>query len=394
MTSPLQDSLHGEPYALIDGGPSRSYARFVTVALSGVLLLATLYTLYFARDFMIPIAAAIILSLVFAPIVRALSRKRVPSAVTGGFVVLMFVAALSAGIVTLSGTASDWLNRAPKVLTQLDRKLKDIKRPVEQVKRASEQVEALANAGGTGTRAPNRDVVVNSPNFLKQMVGTMQAVMIQLGVTIVLLFFLLASGDVFKFKLITAMSRLSEKKRALSIWRDVEQDVSVYLRTITIINAGLGVVIGLGLYAIGLPNALLWGVMAALLNFIPYIGALVGLSVVSVVAIITFDSLSHAMIAPLVYAASNLAESQFVTPSILGKRLSLNPVVVFVSVIFWGWLWGMPGAMMAVPMLIIVNGVCTNFPALHIVAEFLTLEASDRRCPKQALATGNRIASP
>jgi predicted PurR-regulated permease PerM len=379
MTSPLQDSLRGEPYALIDRWPSRPYARFVTVALSGVLLLATLYTLYFARDFMIPIAAAIILSLVFAPIVRTLSRKHVPSAVTGGFVVLMIVAALSAGIVTLSGTASDWLNRAPKVLTQLDRKLKDIKRPVEQVKKASEQVEALANAGGTGTRATNRGVVVNSPNFLKQMVGTMQAVMIQLGVTLVLLFFLLASGDVFKFKLVTAMARLSEKKRALSIWRDVEQDVSVYLRTITIINAGLGVVIGLGLYAIGLPNALLWGVMAALLNFIPYIGALVGLSVVSVVAIITFDSLSHAMIAPLVYAASNLAESQFVTPSILGKRLSLNPVVVFVSVIFWGWLWGMPGAMMAVPMLITVNGICTHFPALRIVAEFLTLEAGDRK---------------
>jgi len=190
----------------------------------------------------------------------------------------------------------------------------------------------------------------------------------------VLLFFLLASGDVFKFKLVTAMPRLSEKKRALSIWRDVEQDVSVYLRTITIINASLGVVIGLGLYAIGLPNALLWGVMAALLNFIPYIGALVGLSVVSVVAIITFDPLSHAMIAPLVYAASNLTESQFVTPSILGKRLSLNPVVVFVSVIFWGWLWGMPGAMMAVPMLIIVSAVCTNFPALHIFAGFLTRE--------------------
>ena len=334
MTSPLQDSLHSEPYALIDCWPSRSYARFVTVALSGVLLLATLYTLYFARDFMIPIAAAIILNLVFAPIVRTLSRKRIPSAVTGGLVILMIVAALSAGIVTLSGAASGWLNRAPKVLTQLDRKLKDIKRPVEQVKKASEQVEALANASGTGRRAPNRDVVVNSPNFLKQMVGTMQAVMIQLGVTIVLLFFLLASGDVFKFKLVTAMPRLSEKKRALSIWRDVEQDVSVYLRTITIINASLGVVIGLGLYAIGLPNALLWGVMAALLNFIPYIGALVGLSVVSVVAIITFDPLSHAMIAPLVYAASNLTESQFVTPSILGKRLSLNPVVVFVSVIF------------------------------------------------------------
>jgi predicted PurR-regulated permease PerM len=298
----------------------------------------------------------------------------------------MVVTALSAGIVTLSGAASDWLNRAPRILAELDRKLKDIKRPVEQVKKASEQVEALADAGGNGGRAPSRNVVVKPPSILKQMFGTMQTVAVQLGVTLVLLFFLLASGDVFKFKLVTAMPRLTEKKRALSIWRDVEQDVSLYLRTIAIINVGLGAAIGLGMYAIGLPNALLWGVMASLLNFIPYIGALVGLSVVSIVAVITFEALSHAMLAPLIYAGTNLIESQLVTPSVLGKRLSLNPVVVFISVIFWGWLWGMPGAMMAVPVLIIVNGVCTRFPALRVVAELLTLDPGERRHPRRSLA--------
>jgi predicted PurR-regulated permease PerM len=169
------------------------------------------------------------------------------------------------------------------------------------------------------------------------------------------------------------MRRNSDKRRALHIWRDVEQSVSTYLLTITLINICLGAAVAAGLFAIGLPNALLWGAMAGILNFIPYIGVLVGLSVVAVISIITFDSLSHAMIAPLFYASCNIIESQFVTPSVLGRRLSLNPVVVFISVIFWGWLWGMVGAMMAVPLLIIVYVLCTHFPRLQFVAGFITL---------------------
>jgi len=214
------------------------------------------------------------------------------------------------------------------------------------------------------------------PSMLKQVFGTMQTITIQLGVTLVLLFFLIASGDVFKMKLVTAMQRYRDKKRVLIMWRDVEDNVSVYLLSITTINLGLGVLIAACLYAIGLPNALLWGAMAGLLNFIPYLGALVGVSVVAVVAIISFDSLSHAALAPILYAACNLLESQLVTPSVLGRRLSLNPVLVFISVIFWGWLWGMPGAMLAVPLLIIVHVLCRHFAQLRIIADFMTLHSN------------------
>ena len=374
LPEPLPEPLYEPAYEAV---PS-PYARFVTAALSGVLLLATLYTLYFASDFAIPVVAAVVLGLVFAPIIRRLARIGIPSVLSGALVVLTVVGGLSAGIVVLSDSATEWLNRAPVILNQLDRKLRTLKRPVEQVKEASEKVEKLADVGSGGATALSRDVVVKPPGILKQMFGTMQTVTLQLGVTLVLLFFLIASGDVFKMKLVTSMPRLRDKKRVLCIWRDVEDNVSVYLLTIALINLSLGAAIAFGLYLLGFPNAVLWGAMAGLLNFIPYLGALVGLTVVTVVSIITYDSLGQALIAPAIYLGCNIVESQLVTPSVLGRRLSLNPVVVFISVIFWGWLWGMPGAMMAVPLLIIVHVLCMNFPRLHLIAEFLTLHSQKR----------------
>lgn len=394
MTAPLPKDVF-EPAREEEGG-SRAYTRFVIVALSGVLLLATLYTLYFASDFAIPVVAAFILSLVFAPIIRRLSRFGMPSAVSGALVVIIFVGSLSAGVAVLSDSASEWLNRAPIVVSQLERKLRTLKRPVEQVKEASEKVEKLTDVGNDGATARGQNVVVKpTGGVLKQMFGTMQTVTVQLGVTLVLLFFLIASGDVFKVKLVTTMPRFQDKKRALCIWRDVEENVSVYLLTIMVINLGLGAAIGLGLYMLGFPNAALWGAMAACLNFVPYLGALVGLTIVSIVSIITFDSLGQALIAPAIYAGCNILESQLVTPAVLGRRLSLNPVVVFISVIFWGWLWGMPGAMMAVPLLIVVHVFCLNFPRLYFIAEFLTLhvQKQSRRRRMNAVARVRRARS-
>lgn len=356
--------------------PLRFYTRFVTIAISGVLLLATLYTLYFAREFAIPVVAAAILGLVFAPLVRLFSRYGIPSPLTGGLIVLSIVGALTTGLLLLSEPTANWLNRAPMILSQLDYKLRELKRPVEQVKEASDRMEKLAQVGETGAAAPDRNVVVKPPGILQQIFGTMQTVLIQLSVTLVLLFFLIAAGDIFKIKLVQAMRRYSDKKRTLCIWRDVEHNVSIYLVTIALINIGLGIAIAFGLYSIGLPNALLWGAMAILLNFIPYLGALVGLGIVSVVSIITFDSLGAAMLAPAIYAGCNLIESQLVTPAVLGRRLALNPVIVFISVIFWGWLWGMPGAMMAVPMLIVVHVACSHIPSIRIIAELLTLNSA------------------
>jgi predicted PurR-regulated permease PerM len=167
------------------------------------------------------------------------------------------------------------------------------------------------------------------------------------------------------------MPTFGDKRRAIAITGDIQRQTSRYLLTITLINAGLGVAQGIAMYFVGLPNPLLWGVMAFVLNFIPYVGALLGAGVVGLVALISFDSMTHAAVAPLVYLALTAVEGQVVTPSVLGRSLVLNPLVIFVAVMFWGWLWGVPGALMAVPLLVVLKAICDNVESWGALGEFI-----------------------
>ena len=341
-------------------------------------VLAALYTLYFAADFIIPVTAAIVLNLVLSPIPRFFSKFRVPDVVTASLIVPGFFLIVCLAVYGLAEPTRDWLARIPEVAHEVQTKLREMKEPVAQVKEASQEVEKVASVGDEGSEQAEVEVRVKPPSLLERLFGTLQQVGIQTGVTFVLLYFLLASGEMFKEKLVRVMPRLKDKKRALRITQEIERHVSSYLFTITLINAGLGLAIGLGLYAIGLPNAVMWGVMAMLLNFLPYIGAIFGIAVVLVAALITFDTLSEALIAPAIYCGANIIESQFVTPVVLGRRLTLNSVIVFLSVGFWGWIWGVPGALMAVPLLVILKVLCDHIESMAAIGEFL----SDRRPPE------------
>jgi len=157
----------------------------------------------------------------------------------------------------------------------------------------------------------------------------------------------------------------------VEISRQIEHDISRYLLTVTLINAVFGSAVGLSMYFIGLPNALLWGVMAGLLHFIPFLGAIVGISVVTLVALVTMDQITSILLVPSAYLGLNLLEEYLFFPFLIGRRLLLNPVVIFIWLIFWGWLWGIPGALMAVPLLAIFKIVCDHIEPLAAVAEFL-----------------------
>jgi predicted PurR-regulated permease PerM len=182
---------------------------------------------------------------------------------------------------------------------------------------------------------------------------------------------MLAVGNLFTEKLVRAMPRLSDKKRALTITHQVQQDVSRYLATTTLINIGFGIVVGAGLYAIGLPNAYLWGIAAAILNFVPYFGAIAGMAIVFVVALLHYPTMSEALLAPGIYLIANVLESQFLTPAVLSRRLTLNPVVLFLAVAFWGFIWGVPGALMAVPLLVAFKALCDHIERLAAIGDFL-----------------------
>jgi predicted PurR-regulated permease PerM len=198
-----------------------------------------------------------------------------------------------------------------------------------------------------------------------------QSFLTSLVVVIALVYFLLASGDLFLRKLVKVLPNFTEKKRAVEIFRRVEDDISHYLLTATLINAGLGTVTALALYLLGMPNVMLGGVMVALLNFIPYLGAVVNFIILAVVAILTFDDLSHALLVPSVFLILTTLEGQFITPTILGRSLTLSPVVIFIGLIFWMWMWGIAGAILAVPILAVIEIFCDSFEFLAPIGEFL-----------------------
>lgn len=188
---------------------------------------------------------------------------------------------------------------------------------------------------------------------------------------IVLLYFLLATGELLRDRIIRSARRLTDKEKARRILRSIEREISTYLFSISFINAGLGLCIGVSLWAIGLPNAALWGVAAALLNFIPYAGAVAGMALTTLIALIAFDDLGRILAVPAIYFLWNLIESQFVTPSVLGRRHTLNAAVVFLSIVFWGWMWGVIGAVLAVPILVIMNTCFAQIEGLRKFSIFI-----------------------
>ena len=167
------------------------------------------------------------------------------------------------------------------------------------------------------------------------------------------------------------MPTFKDKRSAVEIIRGIEDHISYYLFTVTLINIGLGLSIALALYLLGMPNPLLWGTLATILNFIPYLGAITGGLLVLVVAAITFESLELVLLAPGIYLSLTSLEGSFITPLILGQRLTLNPIVIFVSLIFWGWLWGIAGALIAVPMLVCFKILCDRIEPLESIGDFL-----------------------
>lgn len=189
--------------------------------------------------------------------------------------------------------------------------------------------------------------------------------------TMVLLYFLLASDDMFLRKTIAVTPRFSDKKRAVDIAHQVEIAVSRYLVTVAFINVILGVAVGIAMYLMGVPNPVLWGVMVGLLNFIPYIGDIVSFSVLAVVGLLTFDPLWQSLMVPGVFYLLTAIEGYFITPLIVSRRLSLNPVVIILSVLCWGWIWGVPGALLAVPILVAIKTVCDRVESLQVFGEYL-----------------------
>ncbi|MCX7564975.1 AI-2E family transporter [Sulfitobacter sp. F26169L] len=329
-------------------------------------MISIFVTAYFAKDLVLPVLMGVLLALTLSPLARTMGRMGIPSTVSAVLLVGMTGFAALIVIGGSAGTVALWSDELPQMRNQIQAKLAGVTDTVETVRRATEEVEKISKPEGSP-----EEVVVKQPGLIDNAMSTGVKIGGTLAVTLILAMFLLASGNMFYVKLVQSFQTLTGKKRALAAVYDVEQRVSRYLLTITIINACLGVCVGSFLWVLGLPAAHIFGVAAFLLNFLPYIGGVIGAVIVGAYALITFDSVGYALLAPLGYQILTGVEGQVVTPWLVGKRLELNTVAVFLTVVLWGWLWGIPGALIAVPFLVVFKVVCENVTALQIFSNFL-----------------------
>jgi predicted PurR-regulated permease PerM len=341
--------------------------QLLTLAVSGLLLLAVFYTLYFAAAVFVPVALAVLLNLVLAPVVRRVRRLGIPEAAAAGVVLLVALLGIALAIIELSGPAAAWVGRAPEALIKARLLLADVVQAVQEVQKATEQMQELSKAEQSGEQA----VVLQGPNLAELFVSGTWRLGAALLITITLLYFMLASGDLFLRKLVKVLPRLQEKKRAVEIAHETEREISAYLLTITVINACLGAITALCMFMLGLPNPVLWGAAAGVLNFIPYLGPFTTMVILSLASLLTFGTWEEFILPPLVFIGLATLEGQFITPILLGRRLTLNPVVIFLSLLAWGWLWGIPGALLAVPLLAAFKIFCDHIEPLAPIGEFL-----------------------
>lgn len=339
----------------------------------GLLVLGAVAFLYVARPVVLPVFLACIGGMTLKPLVRWFSRFHIPKAVSAAVVLGLLMAAAGIGFFQMGRPALDWMNDAPHHMTDLRQR---VQRFFPRINRIDQAAAAVNNLGATeeekkAEQKKSPTVEVRDSRGAHSILNWTGTFLVGLGETLVLMYLLLASGDLFTQKLIHVMPTLRDKKSAGEMSNEIEHNISKYLMSVSVINAGLGLMAGAGFYLMGVPNAAMWGMVVAVLNYVPYFGPLAGVLVLGTVGLLEFDTLWLVLLPPGWYLLLHLLEANLVTPVLLGRHFSLNPVVIFISLIFWTWLWGVPGALLSVPILMSIKVVCDRIPRLSPVSELL-----------------------
>jgi predicted PurR-regulated permease PerM len=324
------------------------WAAAVQVAIVGIFVITLGACLFFCRPVLLPVTAALVVGMTLAPLVKTASRHRIPPWLTASFLAVALLAVSAAAVTFLGKPFTDWIARAPEIGALIREKLYVLDRPLAALR---ELQEALLPAGGAtvatvATESSRLAVVTPLVAFLTP------AVLELVLFSVTLIFFLAAQMD-FRRYVVSFFSTRQEKLHFIRIANDIEQQLVSYLVTVTVINFCLGVAVSVGAYAFGFPSPVLFGILAMVLNYIPYIGAGCMTLILFGVGLVSFPSLGYAIIPPAAFVALATLEGQFITPTVLGRRLTLNPLAVLLALAFWAWIWGPMGAFLAVPLMIV-----------------------------------------
>jgi len=339
--------------------------RLATIARSLVILavIGVVTVCYFAEAVIAPVLLALLISLLLSPLAGLVERLRLPRPVASGLVVLIGVALSVAAIVALAQPAREWVNKAPATIKSAQQRLSSWRGPVQEAKKASDTIEGLTTQDTQAQQVVVRDQSPGLGGVLSSTSKGAEAI----AVVVLLVFFFLSSGDNFLRRLVEVAPTMTEKRTVVAIARDIQREMSRYLLTITAINFGLGCATALACALLHVPNASAPQSNAFVLNFAPYVGAAITGATLALVGFSTFDSLTQALLVPGTFFLLAFIEGQLVTPTVIGRRLALNPVVVFVWLLVWGALWGIIGVLLAGPLLACFRIVCQHTQALRPV---------------------------
>jgi predicted PurR-regulated permease PerM len=340
-------------------------------AVIGIFLIMAFGALSAAQAVFIPIVTAVILALVFSPVRRALGKLGIGPGLAATLIFVSSLSAVALIIYAASGTLAQRLNNAPELMEQAEQEIRQLLGTVQPMLDATEKMSEI------GGEPADETVVIREPGLFALAAKATPEAFGQIVITLTLAFFLIASGDLFYEKLVQIMPTFKDKRRALQIARDIEAQLSNYLFTITVINAGVAVLVGCVAWGFGLPDPVLFGVAAFLLNYIPYLGPITGFAVMFVTGLVTLDSPFAALVPTFLYWLINTAEGQIVTPVMLGRRLRMNAVVVFLSFAVWAWLWSFMGMLLATPILLSLKVVADRVPGMSGLGKFLAARDDD-----------------
>ena len=321
---------------------SRVWRTTSQVATIGIFVILLIGALEFARPLLLPLVSAFVVTMMLGPLSARAERAGIPSLLTAIVLWLMVIGVVYGVIVLLAGPAIDWIGRAPEIGKTIQDKLHVLDRPWEMIQ---DLRKALMPGGDT---KPGVDIAAFIAPMLSVVTPAIGEVFIFFGT----LFFMLIGRTKLRRVMVAFFEDRDARLRTLKIMNDIEQNLTSYLSMVTVINFVVGIAAGVIAWAVGLPNPFAWAVLGFILNFLPYIGALMMEAAFFLAGLVAFSTLTHALAAPLLFVVFATLEGHFITPALIGQRLTLNPLTVFISLVFWSWLWGPVGAFLAVPLLI------------------------------------------
>ena len=303
--------------------------------------------IYLAKSILLPIIVSTFIALLCSPLVNYLVKIGIPRMLGVLGVICLIVGLLFGGVAVLTEPAQQWWSKLPEVV-------KDI---------SQEITNATNNSGGNS--ALDESIVSNSNvgefrsntvvSLVKSIVIATPTVITQLMMSLFMAYFMLSYGRPLFIGFLMQFDHFENKRKTVELVRVIQKDLSQYIGTVTLINIGLGIVVGGAFFMFGVEDAFLWGALAGIMNFAPYLGPLISMICFGVITYVQFDSMSYAFIIIATYLSINMIESQFVTPTLLGRRFNLNPLIIFLWLILWGWLWGSMGMLLGVPLLVCLN---------------------------------------